>query len=207
MQEEFFSGINAADVAASAGQARCLEVVLAYGHRTSYPKAMAAAAAGGYTECVTLLHERGNTHMAERILAKAAKRGHVACVQYIAPVLQAYVIATGPSARVLIRACRQPRRSIPCRTGVPGVCDAMAEQGNLIALQTLVLGGCAQYIDWKTLWAACVGRASKTAGYRPRPAPCFNTARIVLGSFQGFGNSKRYRVISNHLMSPCGWNV
>ncbi len=183
------SVVNAADIAASAGQAHCLEVALAHGHDASCPKAMEAAVAGGYVECVTLLCKRCHVTVTENTLTTAAKLGHVACVQYIVPVLQAYSIATMPGVGMPWRLRGQLQRNIRLRRGVPGVCDAMAEHGELIALQTLVLGGCAEHMDWRTLWAACRGGASEAIGYAAHPAlfvtQChagiYNPSRILKG--------------------------
>jgi hypothetical protein len=173
MQDETICIVDVAAIAATAGDPRCLEVALAHGHQASYPEAMAAAVAGGYVECVTLLREHGNTSVTADTLTTAAKRGHVECVQYIAPVLRESGMATGPNGRAIRRRPQRGPRGSPRQSGVPRVCNAMAEQGELIALQTLVQGGCAKYMDWKTLWAACRGRSRETIGYTAHPAPCF----------------------------------
>jgi hypothetical protein len=163
-QDEMLGKVNAVDIAASAGQARCLEVALAHGHWRSYPKAMAAAVAGGYVECVMLLHGRGNTCVTECILATAAKLGHTACVQYVAPVLQ--------DSSIDIEPCAQLHRSFSRQRGVPGVCDAMAEQGELVALQTLVRGGCAKYMDWRKRCGRPVeDDRGKPSGIQHPPSP------------------------------------
>jgi hypothetical protein len=80
--------VNAADLAAKAGNFDCLEVALAYGYLTDDPEVLKAAIAGGHFSCVKLLCEKCSPPITEEILAFAIKHAQVACVEYLAPLLE-----------------------------------------------------------------------------------------------------------------------
>jgi hypothetical protein len=83
-----------------------------------------------------------------------AERGHVDDVRNFMQMLQCCTDMSGA------RSAGRPRADqLPFRVGawVRAVCSCVAEEGNVLALQTLVGGGCVKYMDDNTLFAAAKG--------------------------------------------------
>jgi hypothetical protein len=158
-------GVNAAHLAAKAGQVGCLEVALAHGHWGRDPETLQAAVEGGHLDCVKLLCESCDPPVTEEVLAAAARHAQVACVAYLAPILQR-IGDIGDRAYAQRPPGFGPRPyGFSARQWVGGVCDEMAYWGNLGALRTLVEGGCAEQMNGRTLTAAVQGGSRECVRY------------------------------------------
>jgi hypothetical protein len=165
MQVDITLDVNAAHLAASAGQLACLHVALAHGHWGRDPDTLKAAGERGHLACVKLLCETCNLPVTEAVLASAAKHGHVACVAYLAPIL-AIIGDEVDKAYAQRPPGFGPRPyGSGARQWVGGVCDEMAYWGNLVALRTLVEGGCAEHMNGRTLTAAVQGGSRECVRY------------------------------------------
>jgi hypothetical protein len=142
--------VNAAHIAASLGEPRCLELALAYGHWGRGPETVCAASARGNLRCVKLLCEQANAIVTKDAFAAAVKNGHVACTRYLAPLV-----------RMLYRAllCSDSKGLVPTFSArcVNSVCREVIGQGDLTAVETLAHAGCGKYMKSNCLVTACWG--------------------------------------------------
>lgn len=133
-------------------------VVLPCGHRGSHPHAschatMVDAIKSGDLPTLVSLDEGGHGPAAEYTLIAAAEHGQLACVEYLKYRLIWRDDKTGQRKAAL----GPPPFGANERQGVHGVFDHFAKQGNLMALKALVEGGCRDWIDHRTLFAAANG--------------------------------------------------
>ncbi len=142
--------VKSAPKVISCGESDCGEsgacgFVLVCGHRGSHPTVachawMVDAIRAGDLPTLKSLYKEGHGPAAEYTLIAAAEHGQVACVQYLTGRLQFFDDFSSERGRRLA-AFGPPPFGVDKRQWVHGVCDHLAERGNLMALQTLVWGG------------------------------------------------------------------
>ncbi len=170
-------GVNSAHIAASAGEARCLEVALANGQPGGDADTLLAAIEGNHVSCVKLLCKTGKADVTLQTVISAAKHASVACIEYLAPLLDSNMGAHGhPCDRGFPSLCDPPRSRTRARLRVAGVCDRLALQGDLTALRMMAQAGCDQYFDKFTAVTASKSTSAECVRYVTYPT-CHATCR------------------------------